>query len=636
MAPITMKNLPIASALACATVAACGALPAHSAIAPSDIADLSLEQLTRITVTSASRREEPLLDAPASIFVITAEDIRRSGATRLPEALRLAPNLLVARTDTSQYAISARGGNTTTANNMLVLIDGRTVYTPLYSGVFWDAQNILLEDIDRIEVVSGPATTLWGTNGVNGVINIVTLSAARTQGTLLGANAGDMQRGALVRYGGELGGGGYYRVYAKYDDQDSHSLASGADARDDAQRWQTGFRMDWNRGADAVTFQGDAYGNDIGNFAGKRDVSGSNVVARWLGKSGEDTDFRLQAYYDRTEREHLDSFKEKRDTFDLEYQRSTRFSVGHTFVWGAGYRSSRDDITNSPTLAFLPDSRTLKWGNLFAQDEFALRADLKATVGLRLETNSYTGHEWLPNVRLAWKPSPEHLVWGELSRAVRAPSRIDRDLYAPGIPPYLVLAGQDTFRAEINNIAELGYRGQVTPAASLSLTAFYHDLRDLRSIEANSDGQRVFANGIDGTTRGIEGWGDYRVTPRWRLSGGFLVLHEKKNLQSGRVDLGGLAALGNDPDRTAMLRSLWDITPRHELDLMWRYVGELPNPKVPSYSVLDARLGWRVSKNLDLSLVIQDAFDRKYSEFGNPATRAVLERAYFVKIAWRL
>ena len=632
-----MKILPMRGWVALGVAAACGGLPAQGALQKvADIADLSLEQLTRITVTSVSRREETLVEAPASIFLITAEDIRRSGATTLPEALRLAPNLHVARTDTSQYAISARGGNTTTGNNMLVLIDGRTVYTPLFSGVFWDAQSILLEDVERIEVISGPGATLWGTNAVNGVINIVTLAAGKTQGTLLAGGAGDMERGATGRFGGALAGGGHYRVYAKYYDRDGHPLSSGASASDNAHRWQSGYRMDWEHDEQSVTFQGDAYGADVNNLGGQRDLSGSNLLARWRGKSGADTEFRLQAYYDHSQREHLGSFKETRDTFDLEYQRSTGLGPGHTFVWGTGYRSSRDDIANTPAIAFIPDRRTLSWGNIFVQDEVTLHPELQATIGLRLETNSYTGVEWLPNARLSWTPSNKSLVWSAISRAVRAPSRLDRDLYAPGMPPYTVIAGNDTFKSEIANVFELGYRAQLTPSATLSLTAFHHDFHDLRSIELSPDGLRILANGIEGRTTGVEGWGDYRFTPSWRLTGGFVAMDERRTVKPGRTDLGGLASLGNDPRRTAMLRSQWDFAPRHEFDLTWRYVGKLPDPVVPSYSVLDARLGWRVSKSLDLSLMVQNALDRKYAEFGAPAARAVIDRSYFVKITWTL
>lgn len=630
-----MKNLPAERLLLLSMLAACGGT-AHAALRPvAEIVDLSLEQLTRITVSSVSRREEAIIEAPASVFLITAEDIRRSGATTLPEVLRLAPNLHVARTDTSQYAISARGGNTNTANNMLVLIDGRTVYTPLFSGVFWDSQNVMLEDIERVEVISGPAGTLWGTNGVNGVINIVTLPAGKTQGALFSGAVGNMERGAAGRIGATLGGAGSYRAYAKYYDRDSHEVASGADARDDAKRWQTGFRMDWD-GADTVTFQGDAYGADIGNVSGQRTLSGQNLIARWAGKRDTDSDFRLQAYYDRSEREHLGTFKEKRDTLDIEYQRATTFASQHLVVWGAGYRASRDEIANTPALAFIPARRTLQWGNVFVQDEVALRPDLQATLGVRLETNSYTGVEWLPNARLAWKPAPEHLVWSAISRAVRAPSRLDRDLYVPGMPPYTVLAGNDNFKSEIANVLEVGYRSQLTPSVTLALTAFHHDFHRLRSIELSEAGERILANGITGRTSGLEGWGEYRFTPSWRVSAGFVAMSVKRNVSAGHVDLGGQASLGNDPDFTAMVRSRWEITPRHELDLHWRHASSLPNPAVPGYSVLDGRLGWRISKQLELSLAVQNVFDKRYSEFGPTATRAVFDRAYFVRLAWKL
>jgi iron complex outermembrane receptor protein len=631
-----MKNLPTLRILA--IIVFCAGRSAGSSAAlqqVADIADLSLEQLTRITVTSASRREERLLEAPASIFVITAEDIRRSGANTLGEALRLAPNLHVARVDSNQYAISARGASTTTANRMLVLLDGRTIYSPLFSGVFWDAQDVMLEDVERIEVISGPAATLWGSNGVNGVINITTLSSAKTRGVLFSVGGGDISRGVTARLGGELGADGSYRVYGKYLEGDRRNLASGAELRDDAKRGQVGFRADWERALDTFTFQGDAYKADVDNPGGSRDLKGANLVGRWRGKR-EDSDFRLQVYYDRTEREHFASFTEVLDTFDVEFQQSSKRWSTHMLVWGGGYRFSRDVVGNTPALAFIPATRNMEWGDVFVQDEVVLRPDLRLTLGLKAETNPYTHLEWLPNLRLAWQPSASSLLWGALSRAVRAPSRIDRDLYAPGVPPYVVLAGNDTFRSEIANVLELGYRAQVSADASFSLTAFHHEFSRLRSIELSPEGLRVIANGIEGRLTGIEGWGSYRVVPSWKLTGGFVVLDQKLTVSEGHVDLGGLPALGNDPKNMVKLRSAWDITPRHEFDLSARYVGALPNPAVPAYAVVDARLGWRVSKSLELSLTVQNAFDRNYAEFGAPATRAMFERNFFVKATWKL
>jgi iron complex outermembrane receptor protein len=531
-----MKKLPTAPILGAAVAMAlgCAAGAAHGAarMLLADLADLSLEQLSNITVTSVSRREERVVAAPASIFVITAEDIRRSGANSIPEALRLAPNLQVARIDASQYGVSARGQNTTTTNKMLVLIDGRTVYTPLYSGVFWDAQDVMLEDVERIEVISGPAATLWGSNGVNGVINITTLSAGRTQGSLFSGTAGDMEKGVAARHGGTLGGDGRYRFYAKYFDRDSHDLASGASLRDDATMAQAGFRMDWERPAGSTTFQGDVYSGDIGNLGGARDVSGMNILGRWQHKLGEDSSLRLQAYYDRTERDQPNVFGEKLDQLDIDFQHISKPIRGHLLVWGGGYRQARDDIRNSATVAFIPAKKTLRWSNVFAQDEIAIANNLSLTLGLKAEDDPYTGYEWLPNARIGWQPATDQLLWSALSRAVRAPSRIDRELFSPAAPPYVALAGGPNFQSEIANVLEIGYRAQVSATASFSVTAFHHRFPNLRNIESSPAGP-VIANGVEGRTTGVEGWGTYRVSSAWRLFGGFLVLNQSLKVKPG-------------------------------------------------------------------------------------------------------
>ncbi len=635
-----MKKLPTTQLLGIVAAVGLALSPLAAQAQPprtqlANLADLSLEQLTNITVTSAARREERLAEAPASIYVITADDIRRSGATSIAEALRLAPNLQVGRIDASQYAVSARGQNTTTANKMLVMIDGRTVYTPLFSGVFWDAQDVMLEDVERIEVISGPAATLWGTNGVNGVINITTLAAGRTQGALLGAGAGDREKGAAARFGGALGADGHYRIYAKYFDRDSRSNSAGATLRDDAQTAQAGFRMDWERASGSTTFQGDVYQGDIGNPAGTRDVSGANILGRWQHKTGEDSSFRLQAYYDRTQREHPNVFGETLDQVDIDFQYLSKPYTTHTLVWGGGYRYARDDIRNSATVAFLPADKTMRWGNVFAQDEIALASSLKMTVALKVETNPYTGHEWLPNVRLAWLPAPDHLLWGALSRAVRAPSRVDRELFSPSRPPFTALAGGAGFESEVANVVEIGYRAQISSAASFSITAFHHRFPNLRNIEASAAGP-IIGNGVDGRTTGIEGWGNYWLGPGWRLAGGFVAMNQDLRVKPGLPQIGGFSSIGNDPRRSAQLRSSWDLTPRHELDIAVRYVGRLPDPAVPGYTVADARFGWRIRKGLEVSLVAQNLFDRKYSEFGTLANRAELERSFFVKVLWSL
>ena len=627
-----MKNFRmrrIAAAVACiASVEAA----AHSHVRQlADLADLSLEQLTQVTVTSASRREQRLVDAAASIYVITREDIRRSGATSLPEALRLAPNVQVMRGDTSQYVVSARGGLTTTANKMLVLIDGRVIYTPLFAGVFYDAVVIPMEDVERIEVISGPGSTLWGTNAVNGVINVISRSARDTVGSMVAAGAGNQERGATLRHGWALGSGAM-RIYGRYFDRDEQRLATGASARDDAQRGSVGLRGDWQRGADTLTLDADAYRADVNNLAGAREMSGGHALARWRREYAPGSELWVQAYADRTKRRHAGSFRETRDTFHAEAQRTLAPIDGHRLAFGADYRASADDTDPTPALGFMPPDRTLSYTSLYAQDEIALGERSKLTAGLRAERNTYTGVEWLPTLRLAVRVAPEHSVWGALTRTVRSPSRLDRDLTVPGFPPFVV-ASNTTFESEVANVAELGYRANLSRAVTLSVTAFHHRLTDLRTLEPGPGGSLVLANAGEGTVTGIEAWGDYRFSSAWRLEWGVNWMRHRFELEPGRVNLTE-NPMGNNPERAAQLRSQWNIGSNIELDLMLRYVSKLANPAVPSYTELDARVGWRVSPGLELSLAAVNLLDRDHAEFGAPAVRAVFERAVFAKAQW--
>lgn len=622
-----MKTLPIA-ALGVAT--ALGAIPAaaEDMVRVADLADYSLEQLANLKVTSVSRREERLVEAPASIFVITAEDIRRSGATSVAEALRLAPNLMVIRGDASQYVASARGGLAGTANKMLVLVDGRTIYSPLFSGVFWDAQDLVLEDIDRIEVISGPGSTLWGTNAVNGVINILTKPAAQTQGTLGVAYGGTGERGATVRVGAPLADGAY-RVYAKYAERNSLALPAGPSAHDASERVQSGFRADWTRGAGNATVQGDAYRANVDNLGGARDLSGANLLGRWRRVLDSGSEVLLQGYYDHTQRVHQGSFDETLDTLDLELAHTLRAQGLHEINWGAGYRSSRDRTAVTPVLALVPQDRTLPIATAFAQDELAVTRDFHVTAGVRAEHNVYSGLEWLPNLRFSWDLSRDHLAWGAVTRTVRSPSRIDRDLVVPGSPPF-ALVNNDTFQSEVADVAELGYRARLAPGASVSITAFHHRLRSLRTIEPGGGALEV-SNGAHGRISGVEGWADWTVAPDWRLVGGFIALNEETTLDPGHVNLGE-PPLGNNPKRTASLRSLWNVTPVWEVDLAWRYQGRLETPAIPSYSVVDARLGWQISRRLDASLLVANALDRRHVEFSGGA--AELRRSALVRLTW--
>lgn len=599
-----------------------------------DLADLTLEQLSNIVVSSVSRRQEPLASAAASIYVINADDIRRSGATTLPEALRLAPNLQVARADANQYAISARGFNNVLANRLLVLIDGRIVYSPLFSGVFWEAQDVMLEDVERIEVISGPGSTLWGANAVNGVINIITHAASATQGALFAAGAGNRERGSAVRYGGAIGSG-HFRIYGKHFDRDHTQRANRTTVLDGSARSQAGFRADWKLNGRDLTVQGDIYQSDIDQVAGgSRDIGGANVLARWSEERSDGTTLRAQAYYDRVEREQPGSIRDALDIFDVEFQHGIVPAAGHRLLWGAGYRYADDRLENlGPRLAFRPANRELAWYNVFGQHEWRLRSDLALTLGLKAEHNDYTGLEWLPSARLAWELAPDRLIWSALSRTVRAPSRIDRELFLPANPPFAVAGGPD-FQAEVSDVLEIGYRAQPGPTLSYSVTGFYHDHSRLRSLEPRAGGARL-ENRISGSTRGVEAWGTWRALPRWRLEGGWVELRQR--LAPDADSLGTLAAAGhgNDPKRWVKLRSAVDLSSRHELDVMLRYVGALPSPAVPSYTAVDARLGWRLARSVELSLLLQNLFDRSHPEFGLAANRVEFRRGAFVNLVWR-
>ena len=610
-------------------------LPAHAA-EPGALVDLTLEQLGNIEVTSVSKHAEPLSDAAASIFVITGDDIRRAGVRTLPEALRLAPNLQVARVNTGAYAISARGFNNAIGNKLLVLIDGRTVYTPLFSGVFWDQQDVMLEDVERIEVISGPGAALWGVNAVNGVINVITRPAQDTQGALVALGAGNLDHGAALRYGGKIGSDGHYRIYGKSTELQNSTRANGASVNDGKRFGQAGFRADWRRARDSYTFQGDAYSGKTEHLLFPPlvippvTVSGANLLARWTHQLRDGSEFRAQAYADHTDRDDPLFYRPRSDIFDLELQHG--FSRGaHRILWGGGYRHASDDVGAGMAFSrFIPENSRLDWINLFVQDEYRLAANLELTAGVKLERNDYTGWERLPSLRLAWKPDSRKLVWGAVSRAVRAPSRFDRDVYFPPAGPPFLLAGGPNFQSEIANVFELGYRAQPLAALSYSLTAFRHEWRRLRG--ATRPPVPLFLdNSISGLVNGVETWAAVQPLSGWRLSGGYTSLHEK--LTSGP---GNNAELANDPDQWWTLRSSHSFAGRHELDLMVRRVGSLRLQAVPAYTAVDARWGWRLSREAELSLTLQNLLDREHAEFGAAAGRSEFGRSFFVKLLWRI
>lgn len=605
-----------------------------------ELKELSIEELMELEVTSVSKSPQKLTEAPSAIQIITSDDIRRSGATRLPEALRLASNLQVAQIDSRQWAISARGFNDASANKLLVLMDGRTLYSPLHAAVFWDVQDTLIEDIDRIEVISGPGATQWGANAVNGVINITTKSAKDTQGWLITAGGGTDLRGAGgIRYGGMLAPGLHYRIYAKHFERDETEFTDGRSGANEWRISQGGFRLDWAATAeDTVTLQGDAYEGRMGQpNNGDVRVRGSNLLGRWSRALSEKSNLSFQWYYDRTHRRIPGTFGEDLKTYDFELQHRLPLGEQHNFVWGAGYRLVDDHQHNDyPLLAFLPAQTTREDYSVFAQDEITLLQErLHLTVGGKIERNDYTGVEFQPGIRLAWRAAPNHTIWSAVSRAMRTPSRIDGEFYAPRDPPFTLLQGNPNFASEELLAYELGYRVQPSPQLSIALALYYHEYDRLRSIERVDPATPfpVFlGNGQEGSSTGGELTADYHPVAGWRLRLGYTQMHLDLRNKLGST---APAPTYTDPEHQFVLRSGWDLPGQVELDVTYRYVSRLLDARVPAYDEVDARLGWNPTPFVELSLVGHNLLQSRHAEFGSPDPRQQSARSLFGKIVWR-
>jgi iron complex outermembrane recepter protein len=626
------RTWPLALAGALALGAAAQEPPSQVSLA--NLADLSLEQLSNIEVTSVAGRAESLQEAAASIYVITGEEIRRSAATSLPEALRLAPNLQVARLNAAQYAISARGFNNAIGNKLLVLIDGRTVYSPLFSGVFWDANDVVLEDIDRIEVISGPGGTLWGANAVNGVINIITRPAAATQGLL----ASGVRSGAggyeMARWGAALGDVGHYRLYALAMDHADTHRADGVARPDAASKRQVGFRSDWSARAGRFTVQGDAYeGGEFpaNNLAPK--LSGGNLVGRWAGAFAGGSPFKLQAYLDYSARDDVTLFRDRSTTADVQFTHEPVLPAGQQLLWGAGYRETKGSDDPSPSVVFIPADKTLHWANIFAQHDLHFAKAWQLTLGAKAERNDYTGVEFLPNARLSYEHSPRAMTWAALSRAVRAPARLDREFFSPGTPPFAINGGPN-FASEIAKVLELGHRGYFARGVSYSVTAFHQRYDKLRS--GSFPPPVTLVNQIEGSVGGLEAWTTWQATQAWRLSAGLLEWREHLHSTRSVLDSSGVPNLGNDPRQQWSLRSSLNVGSRGEFDVMLRHVGALPSPAVQAYSAVDARFALRVTPQFELSVLAQNLFDPRHTEFNAVSAASQIERRIFIKALWRL
>jgi iron complex outermembrane receptor protein len=583
-----------------------------------------------VEITSVSKRPEPVSKAPASVYVITSEDIRRSGAVSLPDALRLAPNLTVARVTANTYAISSRGFNSfESSNKLLVLIDGRSIYTPLHAGVFWDQQQVMLEDIDRIEVISGPGGTLWGANAVNGVINVITKNTSETQGALVNTQLGNKDQRGVARFGGQAGEHLAYRAYVQDAERSAMDRSDGSTANDAWDNEQAGFRADWTVPDNTLTLQGDLFANSF-DVGGR--TNGKNFLTRWTNKLAAGSSLEIQGYYDQVERKAPGAY-ESAETFDLQAQHSFPVGESQQIVWGGGYRYTTEELSTPGAFFILdPPKGTVSLGNVFLQDRIELTENLALTLGTKLEHSSFTGLEYLPSARLAWEVSETSMLWAAVSRAVRTPSRIERNLVAPG----LVQKATD-FTSENLTAYEVGYRGQPTTDSSISITFFYHDYEELRVLsQSPSTGLFYYGNDMEGSTYGVEIWGDYKVQPWWRLSAGFTETQKNLTLLFPASTASLQQHTGNDPDYQISLRSSMDLGRDWTFDVGMRFIDDLPTPVVPGYTALDARVAWAVTHEVELSLSGFNLLDNRHAEAGPAGTRVEVPLTVLAGVRWRL
>lgn len=622
------------------------------------------------SITSVAKREQRIADAPAAVYVLTADEILRAGHTSVAEALRMVPGLSVAQLGSHEWVVTARGFAAQWAGKLLVLIDGRTVYDPFFSGVFWSRRNPPLEDIERIEVIRGPGAALWGANAVNGVINIITKSAADTQGGLATASWGESGSDGALRYGGQAGNA-YYRAYVNYEDHDSFVNRDGSDAGDSWRMWRGGFRTDWRTSsADQLTVQGELFGagqNAIATvvsltppyrreFPFEEDVSGGHILGRWQHDAEDGSQWSLQTYYDNNEgREPMLSVA--RETFDIEFQHQLAAGTRQAIVYGAGYRFTHADYEDSFLLSYPVEHDSADLFNVFVQDEIALVKDkLALTVGSKFEYNKFTDLEVQPSARLLWTPDSQHSVWGSVSRAVRTPNfgdtrlRInyavfDADGPGPRLPTVLSVLPNDDLVSETVVAYELGYRSRPHRSFFVDVATFVNVYKDI--LVADSSGAMFetsppphlaitsrMSNHMHGDTYGVELAPTWQVNDRWQVAAGYTWL--QMNLHSTAADQVGEEEEGDSPRHQIHLRSFLNVTGNLTLDAAIYYVDSLPNQGIESYVRGDARLGWRPTDGLELSVGGTNLLDSRHAEFRSYQTRATeQQRNVHVKVRWQ-
>ena len=649
-------------------------LPASSSQSP-DLTQKSLEDLMSIEVTSVSKREQKTSQAAAAVFVISREDIYRSGALNIPDLLRMVPGLDVAQIDAGKWAISARGFNGQYSNKLLVLVDGRTVYSPIFAGVFWDSQNVPLDSIERIEVIRGPGAAVWGSNAVNGVINIITLNAGSTEGGYLASGAGDAStEPETIRYGGKARGLGAYRLSADGFHVDSLPTLAGLDGHDDWRQVHGGFRTDTALSAkDSLTTEGEGLHGDAGEIAFfpvslgppqnataalRERYSGWNLLTRWNRSVSPTSGTSLQVYFDRTTRSDS-TYNIALETFDIDFQHHVAWGPKQDLVWGLGYRLSKDDIEPTLRISATPQVRGTQLFSSFVQDEIALSPDrVHLSLGARLEHSDYTGFTLQPSARLVWTPDSKNSIWSAVSRADRTPARADTDLRVnyealPGpnnLPLLVSLFGNPNQKNEKLTSFETGYRTSLTRRVSLDSTVFYNRYQDLVSVEPGA--MRVetspapvhlvipesFGNGLYGETHGIEAFANWKLVSFWTLSPGYAFFSMHMHPFSGSRDVTSAPGTeGGTPDHQAQLRSSVSLPHNLQWNASAYFVNRLPALSIPSYTRFDTSLSWLVGERVSLSLVGQNLLKDLHPEFAGPdatVQSGLMRRAAYAKITW--
>ncbi len=637
-----------------------------------ELLDLSLEELLEVEVTSVSKRQERLFTAPAAISALTEDDIRRSGMRRLPDLFRLVPGMHVGQITANHWAISARGFADQFANKLQVLSDGRTLYTHLFSGVYWQAQVPMLSDLERIEIIRGPGAALWGANAVNGVINIISKEARETQGGYVEAGSGSELEGfSAFRYGDQISDDVYYRVYAHHQNQDSQRVRTGEDGADDSQVAQAGFRIDGYGSADArYTLQGDLM---LGKFGGRQvvplirptttiviedeeDFAGGNLLGRYSLGHGDDLRSTLQVYYDRQERTSRLTADTTTDTIDLDYQLDWSPVDSHQVAVGFGYRALFDRNHPSQYIDIHNRSRSTHLLSAFVQDQIELIDDqLQFTAGTKVEHQPYTGVEVQPSVRLSFQPTERQTLWGAVSRAIRSPSRYEDEGRirintftdpGTGLPTEITIYGDKSYAEERLTSYELGYRVQPHESVSIDVSAFVNDYDNLNSLEngapfVTSAGTVVIPQFFENQRRaqayGLEMESRWRVTDSWRLIGtyAFFKIMDRPKPTGRLTPLDDLD--DNSPRNQATLRSQLDVTDDIEIDAFLSYVDVISAQSAPAYLRADLRFGWRPTDSVELALVGQNLLDRRHPEFQGQIgiVPTEVERAIYFSVALR-